>query len=275
MHQISTATNPILTPSTLRPLPYAHTSGCLSTAHPQPYACMNRRRSLVCDPAARTLWAARGGDGAWGPFPRCLWVGSQGGGSLYARMAWIQLIGAPRQADPAGEEMGAKPMVTLQHVSAVAWNTVAPIEGRWLGEVHAIVPLFLLVFFGFFCLFWWAFLMQPLNIDLNFFFNWTWYNFFVLQFVFVLFPLSAPLYRFRFSLFFGCPAQLWFPRLFLDSLDPFSVQVLSGRFQCVHSLYNSVALNCFIWLQIKTLKDAYLSKLTELYQINCFLKFWR
>jgi hypothetical protein len=153
MHQISTATNPILTPSTLRPLPYAHTSGCLSTAHPQPYACMNRRRSLVCDPAARTLWAARGGDGAWGPFPRCLWVGSQGGGSLYARMAWIQLIGAPRQADPAGEEMGAKPMVTLQHVSAVAWNTVAPIEGRWLGEVHAIVPLFLLVFFGFFVYF--------------------------------------------------------------------------------------------------------------------------
>jgi hypothetical protein len=43
--------------------------------------------------------------------------------------------------------------------------------------------------------------MQPLYIDSNFFFNWTWYNFFVLQFVFVLFPLSAPLFRFRFSLF--------------------------------------------------------------------------
>jgi hypothetical protein len=143
---------------------------------------------------------------------------------------------------------------------------------RW-GSCHS--SPFPSCFLWIFCLFWWAFLMQPLNIDLNFFFNWTWYNFFVLQFVFVLFPLSAPLYRFRFSLFFGCPAQLWFPRLFLDSLDPFSVQVLSGRFQCVHSLYNSVALNCFIWLQIKTLKDAYLSKLTELYQINCFLKFRR
>jgi hypothetical protein len=61
----------------------------------------------------------------------------------------------------AGKEMGARPPPTSQHVMMAAWNGVAPIEGRW-----RLMPWFPFSFLiGFYGPFWWAFLMQHLNID--------------------------------------------------------------------------------------------------------------